>query len=63
MAWKDLIVLCLIIAGVILFLYGANYYDATVGWAGFFLFVGGLVAEVALRAYEMIAGRRADQKP
>jgi hypothetical protein len=39
-----LICFLVIIFGVVLFLYGANYYDAVVGWAGLGLFVGAIVA-------------------
>jgi predicted benzoate:H+ symporter BenE len=41
-----LICFLVIISGVFLFLYGANYYDAVVGWAGLGLLVGGIVAYV-----------------
>jgi hypothetical protein len=40
---------CLVLAGVVLFLYGANYFDAVVGWAGIFLVAGGIVAAFLLR--------------
>jgi len=32
----------LVIVGVVLFLYGANVYNAVFGWAGIGLFIGGL---------------------
>jgi drug/metabolite transporter (DMT)-like permease len=51
MSWKDWVLVLLIILGIVLFLYGANYYDQTVGWAGVFLFVGAIVALVLLYVY------------
>lgn len=49
MSWTDVVGFCLVLAGVVLFLYGANYYDAVVGWAGIFLMAGGIVAAFLLR--------------
>jgi membrane-bound ClpP family serine protease len=44
MSWINLLCIGIVILGIILFLYGANYYDAVVGWAGVFLFVAGILA-------------------
>lgn len=54
MSWKDIICLFAVIIGVILFLYGANYYNAIVGWAGVFLVVAGLVFAFVFKLYEFI---------
>ena len=51
MDWKGLACFLVVILGVILFLYGANYYNNVVGWAGVYLFVGGIVAYVLLRVF------------
>jgi len=40
--------------GVILFLYGANYYNAVIGWTGFSLILGGFFAEIAFKVYESV---------
>jgi len=53
MKWLDVLPLCLMIAGVVLFLYGANYFNAVAGWSGVALAVGGFVAEIALKLYEV----------
>jgi hypothetical protein len=45
----------MVIVGVVLFLYGANYYDAAMGWTGVGVFVGGIVLYVVLKAYESVA--------
>jgi len=43
--------------GVVLFLYGANYYDATAGWSGVFLIISGFFARIILILYEMLKGK------
>ena len=53
-SWKDWICVFSIILGIILFLYGANYYDPTVGWTGVFFFVGGIVVIVLLYVYNTL---------
>lgn len=64
MSWKDLVCLSVILLGIILFLYGSNYYNATVGWAGVYLIIGGFLTEIALQIYEtLIKKRETDQKP
>jgi hypothetical protein len=45
----------MVIVGVVLFLYGANYYDAAVGWTGVGVFVGGIFLYIVLKAYESVA--------
>jgi len=60
MSWKDLVPLVLVILGIILFLYGANYYDALTGWAGIFLVLLGIVVEVVLRIYTFQMKKRSD---
>jgi hypothetical protein len=52
MAWKDLACLSVIILGVIMFLYGANYYDASIGWAGVYIIIIGLIARVILIVWD-----------
>jgi membrane-bound ClpP family serine protease len=55
MLWKEPLCLLLVVVGVVLFLYGANYYDAVVGWTGVGVFVGGIVLYVVLKAYDYVA--------
>jgi hypothetical protein len=43
--------------GILLFLYGANNYEATVGWLGTFLFTAGVVAILALYVYHELTKR------
>ena len=58
----DWILMALIFLGIIMFLYGANYYNEIIGWTGVFLFVGGTVAFVFLYLYNWIT-KRDVQKP
>jgi hypothetical protein len=48
----------MLIVGVILFLYGANYYDAFAGWTGVALFVSGFCVYAILKAYKFITKKR-----
>lgn len=43
MSWINWLCVGIIILGIILFLYGANAYDAVVGWGGVFLFIAGIL--------------------
>ena len=52
----------LMVVGFVLFLYGANYYDATVGFAGAFVFVFGIVAALVVYIYSELKKPR-NQKP
>jgi membrane-bound ClpP family serine protease len=48
---EDWACVVLIVLGILLFLYGANYYDNFVGWMGVFLAIGGFLALIALYIY------------
>jgi SNF family Na+-dependent transporter len=52
MSWKDLICLCIVIMGVVFFIYGANYYDALIGWAGVCLVIAGFLVKIVLMVWE-----------
>jgi hypothetical protein len=52
MWWRDLVLLFLVILGLVLFLYGANYYYAAVGWTGVGLMAAGFFGYIALKVYE-----------
>jgi SNF family Na+-dependent transporter len=54
MSWKDLICLCVVIIGVVLFLYGANYYDALIGWTGIYLIIAGFLMKIVLMVWESL---------
>ncbi|MCW4046566.1 MAG: hypothetical protein NWE99_03265 [Candidatus Bathyarchaeota archaeon] len=63
MSWTDWACLGVVVVGIVLFLYGANYYDAVVGWFGVFLFIGGIAAYIALYVYNMLAKKPLPQNP
>jgi arginine exporter protein ArgO len=51
--WQtDLVFLLLVILGLVLFLYGANYYSALVGWTGIGFLAFAFFGYIALKAYE-----------
>ena len=52
----------LMILGFVLFLYGANHYDATAGWAGEYIFVLGIIAALVVYIYHELTKTR-NQKP
>jgi membrane-bound ClpP family serine protease len=58
MSWKEILCVCVIVVGVILFLHGANYYNAVIGWTGFALIVGGFFAEMVSKIYERVRKRK-----
>jgi membrane-bound ClpP family serine protease len=57
MTKNDWACLGIIVIGILLFLYGANYYDATVGWLGVFLFFAGAISFLALYIYHELTKR------
>jgi hypothetical protein len=63
MAWTDWACLGVVILGAVLFLYGANFYEATVGWVGVYLFAGGIVAFLALYVYGELTKKPKAQNP
>ena len=63
MRWANLACLSVIILGVVLFLYGANFYDSNVGWVGVYLLSGGVLAFLVLYVYGELSKRMRVQKP
>ena len=55
--WKEIACLFGFIVGVVLFLYGTNYYAATVGWIGFFVSIGSIIVYVILKVDEVMTKR------
>ena len=46
------LLLAIFIVGFLLFLYGANTYNAAVGYAGIYMFVGSIVAYLVIYIYK-----------
>lgn len=61
MSREDWICILLIILGIILVLYGANYYNNLVGWFGIFLFLGGVLALILLYVYNSLAKHETEE--
>ncbi|MEM2105351.1 MAG: hypothetical protein QXV21_02630 [Candidatus Bathyarchaeia archaeon] len=57
MRWYEITCVLVLFVGVVLFLYGANYYDALIGWTGVALVVGAFFVEVFLKVYEILSRR------
>ena len=60
---RDITSVLLIIVGIVLFLYGANYYNAIMGYSGIGLFFAGLVVYGVWKAYEVSTRGNSGQKP
>jgi hypothetical protein len=60
--WEGPACFLVVVLGVVLFLFGANYYNNVVGWAGVYLFVGGIVAYVLLWVFSSLMKGGSDQK-
>lgn len=54
MSWINWAFVTVVIFGVILFLYGSNYYDVVVGSAGVFLLAIGVVGILVLYIFKQI---------
>jgi divalent metal cation (Fe/Co/Zn/Cd) transporter len=53
----DALCLFVLILGIVLSLYGANYYDAVIGWIGVYLFIGGILVWLFLYVYERLKSK------
>jgi len=53
----DALCLFVVILGIVLSLYGANYYDAVIGWIGVYLFIGGILVWLFLYVYERLKSK------
>ena len=52
MSWTNWACLGVVILGFALFLYGANVFDAVIGWIGVYFFFGGILAFLVLYVYK-----------
>jgi hypothetical protein len=52
MSWIDWTLAALFAVGFLLFIYGANVYDAVVGYAGVYMFIGSIAAYLILYLYK-----------
>ena len=54
MSWTDWACLGIFILGFLLFLYGANIYNAIVGYTGLYLFIGAIAAYLIIYIYKQL---------
>ena len=52
MSWTDWACLGIFILGFLLFLVGANIYNAIIGYTGVYLFIGAIAAYLILYVYK-----------
>ncbi len=62
MSWTDWTLLGVFILGFLLFLYGANTYNAAVGYTGIYLFIGSIAAYLVIYLYKELRGKASAQK-
>jgi hypothetical protein len=58
MSWTDWTLLGIFILGFLLFLYGANIYNAIVGYTGVYLFIGSIAAYLILYIYKELTKKK-----
>ena len=58
MSYTDWVLLGLFVAGFLLFLYGANTYNAIIGYSGIYLFIGSIAAYLVLYIYKEITKKK-----
>lgn len=58
MSYTDWALLGLFIAGFLLFLYGANTYNAVAGYGGVYLFIGSIAAYLILYIYKELTRKQ-----
>lgn len=63
MSQADWACLAAVILGFMLFLYGANMYDAIAGWVGAFLLLGGILIFLVFYIYSGLKKKEKVQNP
>ena len=63
MSWTDWACLGVFIAGFLLFLYGANLYNAIVGYTGLYMWIGAIIVYLLTYVYKALTEKSATQKP
>lgn len=63
MSWTDWALLGIFVAGFLLFLYGANTYNAVIGYSGVCLFIGSIAAYLLLYLYKEFTKKPSVQNP
>jgi hypothetical protein len=63
MSRVNLACLGMVILGFVLFLYGANFYDAIIGWVGVYLIIGGILVFLLFYIYNELTKKVEVQNP
>ena len=63
MSRVNLACLGMVILGFVLFLYGANFYDAVIGWVGVYLIIGGILVFLLFYIYNELTKKVKVQNP
>ena len=63
MSWTNWACLGIVILGFLLVLYGANFFNAVIGWAGVYLFFGGIITFLVLYIYGELPKKTEAQNP
>jgi membrane-bound ClpP family serine protease len=63
MSWTDWSLLGIFILGFVLFLIGANTYNAIIGYAGIYLFIGSVAAYLIIYIYKELKKKPAATDP
>ena len=63
MSRTDWACLGVVILGFAFFLYGANVFDAVVGWIGVYFFFGGVLVFLVLYIYDELTKKEEVQNP
>ena len=63
MSWTDWACLGVFIVGFLLFLYGANLYNAIVGYTGLYMWIGAIIIYLLTYVYKELTEKSAIQKP
>jgi uncharacterized membrane protein YjfL (UPF0719 family) len=53
----------MVILGFVLFLYGSNFFDAVVGWIGFYFIIGGIIVFLLFYIYNELTKKAEVQNP
>ena len=60
MSKTDLMLLIVFFLGFVLFLYGAKFYDAVIGYAGIYLFIGTIGTYLLIYIYKELTKKTPD---
>ena len=60
MSWTDWSCLGIFILGFLLFLYGANSYNAIIGYLGIYLFIGAIAAYLIIYVFKELTKEPSD---